>query len=218
MTTLDRNNKIAIIAIAIAFAIVAITIGYISFCFKYKPHTTEREQRIVDSLNIIRAIEKKQAGKEISILMNENSQLLKDKAKIKHEKDSIKKHEKQLIATNTFLINKMRQNAPKECQPYIDSCNEYHNQIEAEKDAAYNKQAEELCKAEQSNENLMKVIGIKDMEAAKDSANYTKNMQVKDEKIADLTKSNKRAKFWSKVVTWVSLGAIAVITGVTMIN
>jgi len=202
-----RGYQIAIILLLLAMLTTA------AYLFKVvKDTTVNNEQHLIDSLNIIRAIEKKQAGKEISILMNENTQLQKDKMVLKQEKDSIKQHEKQLIATNTNLIKKMRETAPKECQPYIDSCDEYHKQIELSKDNAYNKQAEELCKSEESNTNLMKTIGVKDVEAAKDSMNYAKNMKVKDIEIAQAKSETKRAKFWGKI----AIGAAVVWTGFVM--
>ena len=198
----------------IAFGVICLLLAILmTKCGKNKGNfTTPREQHLIDSINFIRAIEKKQAGKEIAILLNENTQLQKDKMILKQEKDSIKQHERQLIATNTNLIKKMRETAPKECQPYIDSCDEYHKQIELSKDNAYNKQAEELCKSEESNTKLMQTIGIKDVEAAKDSMNYAKNMKVKDIEIDQAHKQTKRTKFWGKL----AIGAAVVWTGVVM--
>jgi hypothetical protein len=207
MTTDTRTNVGIQCGAIVGLILIIIALVFMRGC-ESKPQLAEN----IDSLNFVRAIEKKQAGREIAILMNENTQLKKEKMALKHEKDSIKQHEKQLMRTNANLIKKMRENAPIPCQPYIDSCNEYHNQIHLSKDAAYDKQAEELCKSEESNENLMKTIGIKDMEASNDSTNYAKNMQVKDEQIATLTKSNKWARFWGKV----AVGAAVAYTGVVM--
>lgn len=184
-----KNQRIVIIALLLIIFTLAL-----SGMFVFKAVNNEPPQTTMDSLNIIRSIEKKQAGKEIAILLNEVTKLQKEKAKDKAEKDSIKAHEKSLIATNTYLIKRMRETAPKECQSYIDSTDAYHKQIEAVKDSAYDKQADELCNAEEQNEKLMKIIGIQKMEAVKDSTNHADNMKLKDAEVKKLERKAKQER------------------------
>lgn len=208
---MNYESKGIYIGLGLAVIVLILLIAFFKLSCN-NPSKNDSKQHSIDSLNIIRAIEKKQAGKEIAILLNEVTRLQKEKVALNQQKDSIKQHERKLIVTNTSLINKLRQNAPKECQTYIDSCDEYHKQIEAVKDAAYDKQAEELCKADQSNENLMKIIGIKDMESVKDSINYAMNIDKLEADNKDKAKKLKRAKFWGKL----AVGAAVVYTGVVM--
>jgi len=191
MTT-PKENKGILIGIVLAGVGILLLFALLKHCGTGKEPATSTK---MDSLNIIRSIEKKQAGKEIAILLNEVTELKKEKMKDKAEKDSIKAHEKSLMAANTYLIKKMRETAPKECQPYIDSTDEYHKQIEAVKDAAYAKQGEELCNAEEQNQKLMKTIGIQKMEAVKDSTNYADNMKLKDAEIAKASKATRKGYF-----------------------
>lgn len=209
LETKIKNQRIVIIALLLIIFTLAL-----SGMFVFKAVNNEPPQTTMDSLNIIRSIEKKQAGKEIAILLNEVTELQKDKAKDKAEKDSIKAHEKSLITTNSYLIKKMRETAPKECQTYIDSTDEYHKQIEAVKDAAYEKQADELCNAEEQNEKLMQTIGIQKMEAVKDSTNNADNMKLKDAEIVKANKQTKRERNGKRAAFGVGVAMLLIWLGV----
>jgi len=115
---------------AIGTAII-ITLLLIKFCNKPQPlpHNIDYKEQLELAV--------KQHGHEASILMNELTEINKKLADANNKYNASNSYANKLAASNIELIKKLRQNAPKDCQPYIDSVDVYHIEIEAAKDSVY---------------------------------------------------------------------------------
>ena len=130
MTT-PKENKGILIGIVLSVIGIILLVGLIKHCGTGKPQHTQ-----TDSTSIWKS-QAKQAGNAAAIYMTEVSRLQQRL----NDKDSqlrdIRAHESQLTITNKGLIAKLRQNAPIDCTPYIDSVDNYHIEIENAKDNSY---------------------------------------------------------------------------------
>ena len=115
---------------AIGIAII-ITLLLIKFCNKTQPlpHNVDYKQQLELAV--------KQHGHEASMLMNELTEINKKLADANNKYNASNSYANKLAASNIELIKKLRNNAPKDCQPYIDSVDVYHIEIETAKDSVY---------------------------------------------------------------------------------
>ena len=125
-----KNNNMNIKTTAIGIAII-ITLLLVKFCNKTQPlpHNIDYKEQLELAV--------KQHGHEASLLMNELTEINKKLADANNKFKASNSYANKLAASNIELIKKLRQNAPKDCQPYIDSTNVYHLEIEAAKDSVY---------------------------------------------------------------------------------
>jgi len=132
----DYNAKMKKInrALRITQAVFAIVLLYClqdTLC-----NSPQHQPTTTDSTSIWKS-QAKQAGNAAAVYMTEVSRLqqrLNDKDK---QLRDVRAHESQLTITNKGLIVKLRQNAPVDCTPYIDSVDNYHIEIENAKDSSY---------------------------------------------------------------------------------
>ena len=115
---------------AIGIAII-LTLSLVKFCNKPQPlpHNIDYKEQLELAV--------KQHGHEASILMNELTEINKKLADANNKFNASNTYANKLAASNIELIKKLRNNAPKDCQPYIDSVNVYHIEIENAKDSVY---------------------------------------------------------------------------------
>ena len=115
---------------AIGIAII-LTLLLVKFCNKPQPlpHNVDYKEQLELAV--------KQHGHEASILMNELTEINKKLADANNKFNASNTYANKLAASNIELIKKLRNNAPKDCQPYIDSVNVYHIEIENAKDSVY---------------------------------------------------------------------------------
>jgi hypothetical protein len=115
---------------AIGTAII-LTLLLVKFCNKTQPlpHNVDYKEQLEMAV--------KQHGHEASILMNELTEINKKLADANNKYNASNSYANKLAASNIELIKKLRQNAPKDCQPYIDSVDVYHIEIENAKDSVY---------------------------------------------------------------------------------
>jgi len=125
-----KNNNMNIKTTAIGIAII-ITLLLVKFCNKPQPlpHNIDYKEQLEMAV--------KQHGHEASILMNELTEINKKLAEANNKYNASNSYANKLAASNIELIKKLRQNAPKDCQPYIDSVDVYHIEIETAKDSVY---------------------------------------------------------------------------------
>jgi hypothetical protein len=108
-----------------------LTLLLVKFCNKPQPlpHNVDYKEQLELAV--------KQHGHEASILMNELTEINKKLADANNKYNASNSYANKLAASNIELIKKLRQNAPKDCQPYIDSVDVYHIEIENAKDSVY---------------------------------------------------------------------------------
>jgi len=125
-----KNNNMNIKTTAIGTAII-ITLLLVKFCNKPQPlpHNVDYKEQLELAV--------KQHGHEASILMNELAEINKKLADANNKFNASNSYANKLAASNIELIKKLRNNAPKDCQPYIDSVDVYHIEIENAKDSVY---------------------------------------------------------------------------------
>ena len=125
-----KKNNMNYKTTAIGTAII-LTLLLIKFCSKPQPlpHNIDYKEQLELAV--------KQHGHEASLLMNELTEINKKLAEANNKFNASNSYANKLAAYNIELIKKLRQNAPKDCQPYIDSVDVYHIEIEAAKDSVY---------------------------------------------------------------------------------
>jgi len=150
----------------------------------------------------------KQAGNAAAIYMTEvsrlQSRLLEKDTQLK---DALA-HEKQLTNTNLGLIKRLRETAPKDCEPYIDSTVTYYNQILDVKDSSYAKLFEKLLVTDS-------ISLVKDSVIVELGVQLDNQGKVIEQVETDLKKAERKAKR-AKVLNKVLLIAAAAYTGVVM--
>jgi len=193
-----KNNNMNIKTTAIGIAII-ITLLLVKFCNKPQPlpHNIDYKEQLEMAV--------KQHGHEASILMNELTEINKKLAEANNKYNASNSYANKLAASNIELIKKLRQNAPKDCQPYIDSVDVYHIEIETAKDSVY----ADLLSAKMLSDSAS---------VTKDSVIIDLNLQVVGLKAlhvmdkADLKQAQKEAKKQKrgKVAAYVIGGALFV--------
>jgi hypothetical protein len=203
---MTKSNNLLSVAIA-AIIVLILSLSYIK-C----NHPSTQPKPSSDSLRTALEIQKFQTGKEIAILLNENTKLNQDKQKLADEKEAILKREKQLAVENKALVKKIREIAPIECDTFINEIVNSYESLIAVKDSAMVKVEEEKRIEEEKNANLVSVIALKDTIAKADSTiivglkqdNATKNKQVK------------RAKLGTRIIAGLAILAMAISWGVSL--
>jgi len=156
----------------------------------------------------------KQAGNAAATYMTEVSRLKSRLLEKDNQLNDVLAHEKQLTISNLALIKRLRETAPKDCQPYVDSTVAYYTEILDVKDSSYSALMDKLLVTDSIS--LVKDSVIVELEVQVD-----KQVKVIEATEADLKKAErkaKRAKIVSKVVTWSAAVLVGVITFVTVVK
>jgi hypothetical protein len=150
----------------------------------------------------------KQAGNAAAVYMTEVSRLQSRLLEKDSQLKDVLAHEKQLTATNLGLIKRLRETAPKDCTPYIDSTVTYYNEIMEVKDSSYAKLFEKLLVTDSLS--LLKDSVIIELNVQADVQG--KVIEATDKRLKKAERKAKRAKVLNKVL----FIAAAAYTGVVM--
>jgi hypothetical protein len=150
----------------------------------------------------------KQAGNAAAIFMTEVSRLNKRLLEKDSQLQDVLAHEKQLTISNLGLIKRLRETAPKDCEPYIDSTVTYYNEILDVKDSSYSALFEKLLVTDSIS--LVKDSVIIELNVQVDNQGKVIEQVEADKKKAE--RKAKRAKILNKVL----FIAAAAYTGVVM--
>jgi hypothetical protein len=194
--------------LAITFGITCLLL---SICLHYcnpqpQPTTT-------DSTSVWKQ-QAKQAGNAAAVYMTEVSRLQTEKLKLQSQLNHIRAHEKSLTATNLGLIKRLRETAPKPCEPYIDSTVTYYTEIMDVKDSSYNSLMGVLLVTDSIS--LVKDSVIIELNVQADVQN--KVIEATDKKLKKAERKAKVAKFFNKVLVGAAVGFTAVVVYFTMVK
>ena len=194
------------------FAITfGITCLLLSICLHYcnpQPQPTP-----TDSTSIWKQ-QAKQAGNAAAIYMTEVSRLQSRLIDKDTQLRDVLAHEKQLTATNLGLIKRLRETAPKPCEPYIDSTVTYYNEILDVKDSSYARLFEKLLVTDSLS--LVKDSVIIELNVQADVQG--KVIEATDKKLKKAERKAKVAKFFNKVLVGAAVGFTAVVVYFTMVK
>jgi len=172
-----------------------------------KQCTPQPQPTTTDSTSIWKS-QAKQAGNAAAIYMTEVSRLNKRLLDKDNQLRNALAHEKQLTYTNLGLIKRLRETAPKDCTPYIDSTVTYYNEIMDVKDSSYSALFDKLLVTDSIS--LVKDSVIVELNVQVD--NQGKVIEATDKKLKKAERKAKRAKVLNKVL----FIAAAAYTGVVM--
>jgi hypothetical protein len=196
-------------AVVFGLAIIGVSAIFRDFACnnsKQQPTTT-------DSTSIWKQ-QAKQAGNAAAVYMTEVSRLQSRLLEKDNQLRDVLAHEKQLTYTNLGLIKRLRETAPKDCTPYIDSTVTYYNEILNVKDSSYAKLFEKLLVTDSLS--LVKDSVIIELNVQADVQN--KVIEVTDKKLKKAERKAKVAKFFNKVLVGAAVGFTAVVVYFTMMK
>jgi hypothetical protein len=166
-----------------------------------------------DSTSIWKA-QAKQAGNAAAVYMTEVSRLNKRLLEKDNQLRDVLAHEKQLTISNLGLIKRLRETAPKDCEPYIDSTVTYYNEILNVKDSSYASLFEKLLVTDSLS--LVKDSVIIELGVQADVQG--KVIEATDKKLKKAERKARRAKFFNKVLVGAAVGFTAVVVYFTMVK
>jgi len=194
--------------LAITFGITCLLL---SICLHYcTPHP---QPTTPDSTSIWKS-QAKQAGNAAAVYMTEVSRLNKRLLEKDNQLKDVLAHEKQLTISNLGLIKRLRETAPKSCEPYIDSTVTYYNEIMEVKDSSYAVLSEKLLVTDSLS--LVKDSVIIELNVQADVQG--KVIEATDKKLKKAERKAKVAKFFNKVLVGAAVGFTAVVVYFTMVK
>jgi hypothetical protein len=193
---------------AITFGITCLLLSIgLHYCNPH-PHPTT-----TDSTSIWKQ-QAKQAGNAAAVYMTEVSRLQSRLLDKDNQLRDVRAHEKQLTYTNLGLIKRLRENAPKDCTPYIDSTVTYYTEIMEVKDSSYAKLFEKLLVTDSISLVKDSVIIELDLQVDKQQS----VIDATDKKLKKAERKAKVAKFFNKVLVGAAVGFTAVVVYFTMVK
>lgn len=202
-----RGYQIAIILLLLAMLTTA------AYLFKVvKDTTVNKEQHLIDSLNTLHAIEVSRLNHAQMVLMNNINDSDKRNQMLVNENKALQERSDLQTVQYTNVINRIKQSAPIPCQIYIDSVDNECAKVVNAKDDVIDGLITRLDNRDSTIVDRDSLIKVKQARIETDSSNYVMNKAALQAENKQLTKSNKRAKFWGKV----AIGAAVVWTGVVM--
>jgi hypothetical protein len=194
--------------IAITFGITCLLLSIgLHYCTPHPQHTQ------TDSTSIWKQ-QAKQAGNAAAIYMTEVSRLQSRLLEKDNQLRDVRAHEKQLTYTNLGLIKRLRETAPKPCDPYIDSTVTYYNEVINVKDSSYAKLFEKLLVTDLIS--LVKDSVIIELNVQADVQG--KVIEQQDKKLKKAERKARRAKVLNKVLVGAAVGFTAVVVYFTMVK
>jgi hypothetical protein len=195
------------------FVIIFMIIGLISIGVKSCLNTKHPQPTQTDSTSIWKQ-QAKQAGNAAAVYMTEVSRLNKRLIDKDNQLRDVLAHEKQLTYTNLGLIKRLRETAPKDCEPYIDSTVTYYNEIMEVKDSSYAVLFEKLL----VTDSLSLVKDSVIVELGVQVNKQGKVIEATDKKLKKAERKAKVAKFFNKVLVGAAVGFTAVVVYFTMVK
>jgi len=194
--------------LAITFGITCLLLSIgLHYCTP-KPQPTQ-----TDSTSIWKS-QAKQAGNAAAIYMTEVSRLNKRLLDKDNQLRNALAHEKQLTYTNLGLIKRLRETAPKDCTPYIDSTVTYYNEILDVKDSSYAALMDKLLVTDSIS--LVKDSVIVELNVQADVQN--KVIEATDKKLKKAERKAKRAKVLNKILFIAAAAYTGVVVYFTMVK
>lgn len=138
----------------------------------------------------------KQAGNAAATYMTEVSRLKSRLLEKDNQLNDVLAHEKQLTISNLALIKRLRETAPKDCQPYVDSTVAYYTEILDVKDSSYSALMDKLLVTDSIS--LVKDSVIVELEVQVDK--QVKVIEATDKKLKKAERKAKRANILNKVL------------------
>ena len=172
-----------------------------------KQCTTQPQPTQTDSTSTWKQ-QAKQAGNAAAIFMTEVSRLQSRLLEKDNQLQSVLAHEKQLTYTNLSLIKRLRETAPKDCTPYIDSTVTYYTEIMDVKDSSYSALMDKLLVTDS-------ISLVKDSVIIELGVQVDKQGKVIEQVEADNKKAERKARR-AKILNKVLFIAAAAYTGVVM--
>jgi hypothetical protein len=194
---------------------LAITFGITCLLLSIGLHycTPNPQPTQTDSTSIWKS-QAKQAGNSAAIYMTEVSRLNKRLLEKDNQLKDALAHEKKLTYTNLGLIKRLRETAPKDCTPYIDSTVTYYTEIMEVKDSSYAVLFEKLLVTDSISlvkDSVIVELGVQvDMQG--------KVIEATDKKLKKAERKAKVAKFFNKVLVGAAIGFTAVVVYFTMVK
>lgn len=183
------------------------SVPIIALMFMKQCNRSEIPNSSTDSTSTWKA-QAKQAGNAAATYMTEVSRLNKRLLEKDNQLQDVLAHEKQLTISNLALIKKLRENAPKDCQPYVDSTVIYYTEILDVKDSSYSALMDKLLVADSISVVKDSVIVELNVQVDKQG----KVIEATDKKLKKTERKAKRANILNKVL----FIAAAAYTGVVM--
>jgi hypothetical protein len=194
--------------LAITFGITCLLLSIgLHYCTPHPQPTT------TDSTSIWKQ-QAKQAGNAAAVYMTEVSRLQSRLLEKDNQLRDVRAHEKQLTYTNLGLIKRLRENAPKPCEPYIDSTVTYYTEIMEVKDSSYAVLFEKLLVTDSLS--LVKDSVIIELDLQVDKQGKVIEQVEADKKKAE--RKAKVAKFFNKVFIGAAVGFTAMVVYFTMVK
>lgn len=142
---------------------------------------------------------------------------IRDKADkiLRAENAALREQTATIQGNYTTLLKRVRNSAPINCQPYIDSVDTECNKVVVAKDNEIGKLAAIVINQDSIVLKQMDLIGLQTEQLSKDSvhvAALNRHIATLDSEVSQANKRAKWAKFWGKV----AIGAAVVYTGVVM--
>ena len=202
------TNQERLLIAAFAMITVFISLGLFKSCSR-----SEIPNSSTDSTSIWKS-QAKQAGNAAAVYMTEVSRLNKRLLEKDNQLRDVRAHEKQLTISNLGLIKRLRENAPKPCEPYIDSTVTYYTEIMEVKDSSYSVLFDKLLVTDSIS--LVKDSVIVELNVQADVQN--KVIEATDKKLKKAERKAKVAKFFNKVLVGAAVGFTAVVVYFTMVK
>ena len=198
----------------IAFGVICLLLAILmTKCGKNKGNfTTPREQHLIDSLNTIHEIEVSRLNHAQMVLMNNINDSDKRNQMLVNENKALQERSNLQTVQYTNVINRIKQSAPIPCQIYIDSVDNECAKVVNAKDDVIDGLITRLDNRDSTIVDRDSLIKVKQARIETDSSNYVMNKAALQAENKQLTKSNKRTKFWGKL----AIGAAVVWTGFVM--
>jgi len=194
--------------LAITFGITCLLLSIgLHYC---TPHPQPTQ---TDSTSIWKS-QAKQAGNAAAIYMTEVSRLQSRLLEKDNQLKDALAHEKQLTATNLGLIKRLRETAPKDCTPYIDSTVTYYNEIMDVKDSSYAALMDKLLVTDSIS--LVKDSVIVELNVQVD--NQGKVIEATDKKLKKAERKARRAKVLNKILFIAAAAYTGVVVYFTMVK
>lgn len=207
----DSTNKNTLFYTAVIFASVAMmALLFMKSCNEPQHQRTGN----YDSLLFAHKVDTKLRGHEIAMLLKDLTDKDKANQQLRSELEAIKERDKVRAYTYAMKMQKLQQNAPVDCKPYIDSSIAHCDTIIMAKDSIIGMQTELIIAMDSARWKLDSIVSIQSEQIKADSV-------VIEKSVAEVTQANKkahRAKVVSKVVAVIAAVAVVFSFGFAALN
>lgn len=201
-------------------AIVGLILIIIALVFMRGCESKPPKQNI-DSLKVAYAIERNQFNHAQQMLLSEITAAAKLTQQLKAQNDSLQARTKLIQGNYTKLLTRVRNSAPINCQPYIDSVDIECNKVIVAKDNEIGKLAAIVINQDSIVLKQMDLIGLQTEQLSKDSSHVAalnRHITTLDSEIKQANRKAKVARFFNKVLVGAAVGFTAVVVYLTSVK